>query len=184
MFKGRFHTEGKKLAKVGCIVAVACLVAFGFLSDARGEDWILYEMDENYVLYYDKESVSMSDKGIVKVRTTTIYCEREVDDRIKQKEKKEVSSERDKPVTATKERWEVDCVNSQHRLAAYAEYGNDGQVIRCEQNDVMEWVYMMPGSAIESLAKILCIKPKTKEDAPEKKIKEVIESAAAPPCSR
>ncbi len=164
--------KGKRLS-AGFGIIVAVILLSGLLNETRGAEWILYEMGQNRDLfYYDKDSVSISDKGVVEVWTKTIFSEKGRDDLIKQFEKRGLSTKGLESVIHSIDKYEIECSNSKYRMVAYVDYGEDGQIIMKGQDDTMYWVDVIPESVFESLMKILCVKPETKGDKSKKKSKQ------------
>jgi hypothetical protein len=124
------------------------LAIFG-CAEVWGEDWKLYDSNEDFLSYYDAQRITRPSKNIVRVWTKLDYTEKGVLGRVGKLGKKFENLSHSINLS------EINCVKKTRRLLSRTDYDNKGDVIISSPSP-LEWTFIIPGSMAESLYKEVC----------------------------
>ena len=154
--------KGYKFAKRGCVVAVAILIIFGFLSEVKGADWVYYGDDSDGNKYfYDRSSIRNVSEGIVEVWDKKVFTKKGRLEEIKIRQKRNLPTEGFDSWREERLLQVINCVHKKVSIAQYIDYAIDGRILKSGSNkDITIWGNIAPGSVNEALMEEVCKKAK------------------------
>jgi hypothetical protein len=102
------------------------------VSQAQGADWVLYGVGRHAnKLFYDREALTKSPEGMVKVWQKREYSDKGRSKYI-QRKMNDVgnNAERYAKLSYTLNFWEINCVSREERLIATSDHSREGEVLR------------------------------------------------------
>ena len=155
---------GKRLLAGFGIIVVAILIT-GFLNDARGADWVRVRDDSGGLTrFYDRESITYSQKGIVKVWAKLVPNEdrrkAQFDYEMKKGEAKDTAN------AVSILRWDhslvlldVNCQEKIVSILSETYYDKENNVLKSHKFKSSEnWFYVTPDSIGDTLHQLVCVK--------------------------
>jgi hypothetical protein len=120
--------------KLKIVILIIGLIIIS-IGDVYGADWKPYYSNENFLAYYDVQSITRSSKNIVRVWVRSIYTENGVIDWVGSvgKEYENLSYSIDL--------WEINCIEKRNRLLSWTAYDNKGNVIAFSQFSIRMGFY-------------------------------------------
>jgi hypothetical protein len=130
--------------KIVILIIGLIIVSVG---EAYGMDWKFYWFDENFLAYYDAQSITRPSKNIVRMWVKLNYNEKGVMDVVGKLGKK---YENFSHVIVL---YEINCIEKMIRAKESIDYDNKGRVIHSSRSP-LEWNFIIPGSMGEILYEI------------------------------
>jgi len=112
-------------------------------------DWKFYGAHENFLIYYDTQSITRPSKSIVRVWTRWDYTEKVVLDWVKKFGKNYEN------LSHSKIFQEINCAEKKFHSLTGNDYDNKGKVISSSHTP-SEWGFIIPDSVGESLYEEVC----------------------------
>jgi hypothetical protein len=134
------------LGKLGVILIGLAILG---CAEVWGADWKFYGSTENYLGYYDAQSITSPSKNIVRVWTRLVWTEKGVLGWV------EDLGEKCENLSHTIFLQEVNCAEKKLRLLSETHYDNKGSVIKSFSSPG-EWRFIIPETVTESLYKEIC----------------------------
>jgi len=119
------------------------------IGDVYGADWKFYGSSENFLGYYDAQSITRLSKNIVRVWEKRNYTEKGIIDMVGELGKKY------KDLSYSKALIEINCLEKMNCLLSGASYDNEGGVIYFFSFP-SKWEFIFPESMAEILYKEIC----------------------------
>ena len=129
------------------VVLIGFLI-FGY-AEVWGEDWNLYGSSENYLGYYDTQSITRPSKDIVRVWERFNFTEKGVLDMVRKFGKKYENLSHSIDLS------EINCVEKTTRYLSKVSYDNKWGVIYSSSSP-QELDFVVPESLVENLYKEVC----------------------------
>ena len=137
------------LGKLGIILIGLAIFTY---AEVWGEDWKYFNSNEDFLCYYDAQSITRPSQNIVSVRTRKNYTEKSVLDWVREfgKEYENLSYGIDIV--------EINCSEKTCRIQSMTYYDSKGKVIESYSisNPSFGWDFIPPKSIIEVLYKAVC----------------------------
>lgn len=138
------------------VIFLPILIILLLVTPVFGSDWIKFEENKNYIIFYDKNSIKHISNSIVQVWCKRVFSDegRETENQIRRKYG--VWTEQYDKLSDTKNLYEINCKKGMFRIISGINYDTDGFVLDSYSNEKMEWSSMVPDTMIDSLRKKLC----------------------------
>jgi hypothetical protein len=108
--------------KLKIVILIIGLIIIS-IGDVYGADWKPYYSNENFLAYYDVQSITRSSKNIVRVWVRSIYTENGVIDWVGSVRKEYEN------LSYSIDLWEINCIEKRNRLLSWTAYDIKGNVI-------------------------------------------------------
>jgi len=138
------------VALIGLLIfVIGCQKTVLRNESTKGADWKLYNSDEEYLGYYDAQSITRPSKNIVRFWTKSVWTEKGVLSWVKDSGKKYEN------LSHTIYLQEINCAEKKLRRLSESSYDNMGNVIY-SFSSLSEWDFIIPDSTGEILYKEVC----------------------------
>lgn len=134
------------LGKLG--VLFIGLLIFGY-AEVRGADWKFYVSTDQFLGYYDKQSIIRPYKNIARVWTKSDYTEKGVLEWVGKVGK--IYENLSHSIVL----WEINCAEKRQRRLTLTVYDHKGSVINFNSSP-SEWDFIVPESVTDELYKEVC----------------------------
>lgn len=134
-------------------------------SSVLSSDWAFYgDAPNQSMFYYDKESLTYSPNGIVKVWDKEVYSTRSRDYLISKRKEFNEKIDGYSNLEYTLFQFEFDCRKRQSRMVSTTDYGFNGEMLAAYKagDKIWDWDAIAPDTRLEALFRKICAKKRRK----------------------
>ena len=146
----------KSLFKLGVVLIIIFFFVVGCQTPvkkdeySKGADWKYFASTENFLVYYDTQTITRLSKNIVRVWVRYSYTKKGVLYHMQN------FGEEYENLSHSIYLMEIDCVEKMHRTLLMTDYDNKGIAIKSSTYFPLEGQIIPPGSVFELLYKEVC----------------------------
>jgi len=141
---------------VNSVIILPALIILLFVTPVLGSNWVVCEMDNFGVHFYNKERVNHRTKDIVQVWTRLVFFDEGRETYILQKRSNiELSAKGYDNLSETLCVFEIDCKREMSRFLSMTDYDVNGNILY-KTPKKSNWYYIKPSSIKDTLRKTVC----------------------------